>query len=101
LWVLLICASRGVRDIAGVLSLKLKRARYATDRPTSLIFDFDSFEADGLYYGGSSYYYRIKHYLALCKKITLAFETNDEYQATSHQNALRYSVINNNTEGYF
>jgi hypothetical protein len=27
------------------------------------------------------------------KKITLTFETNDEHQARSYQNALRYSVI--------
>jgi hypothetical protein len=31
------------------------------------------------------------------KKITLTFETNDEHQAKSYQNALRYSVI---TKGY-
>jgi hypothetical protein len=27
------------------------------------------------------------------KKITLTFETNDEHQAKSYQNALRYNVI--------
>jgi hypothetical protein len=27
------------------------------------------------------------------KKITLTFETNDEHQAKSYQNALRYSVV--------
>jgi hypothetical protein len=27
------------------------------------------------------------------KKIALSFETNDEHQARSYQNALRYSVI--------
>jgi hypothetical protein len=29
------------------------------------------------------------------KKITLTFETNDEHQARSYQNALHYNVPNN------
>jgi hypothetical protein len=36
------------------------------------------------------------HKYNLTKKITLTFETNDEHQARSYQNALRYSVISNN-----
>jgi hypothetical protein len=34
-----------------------------------------------------------KYNLHTFKKITLTFETNDEHQAKSYQNALRYSVI--------
>jgi hypothetical protein len=32
-------------------------------------------------------------YNFILKKITLTFETNDEHQAKSYQNALRYNVI--------
>jgi hypothetical protein len=33
------------------------------------------------------------HKYNFTQKITLTFETNDEHQARSYQNALRYNVI--------
>jgi hypothetical protein len=35
----------------------------------------------------------VSQYNFTLKKITLIFETNDEHQAKSYQNALRYNVI--------
>jgi hypothetical protein len=35
----------------------------------------------------------VSQYNFTLKKITLTFETNDEHQAKSYQNALRYNVI--------
>jgi hypothetical protein len=34
-----------------------------------------------------------KYNFHIKKKITLTFETNDEHQTNSYQNALRYNVI--------